>query len=96
MQQHVELREWLHQPGSPAYNKEAEAAVFCFTRRTEFMRWRRKKRKGMAVSGQQAEAGTLRQAESPAQQEYRDDLPGDAFGAFAGSMGTLCKAGDDR
>ena len=35
------------------------------------MRWRRKKRKGMAVSGQQAEAGTLRQAESPAQQEYR-------------------------
>ena len=31
------------------------------------MRWRRKRRKGMAVAGQQADVGALRQAESPAQ-----------------------------
>ncbi len=35
------------------------------------MRWRRKRRKGMAVAGQQADVGALRQAESPAQREYR-------------------------
>lgn len=35
------------------------------------MRWRRKRRKGMAVAGQRADVGVLRQAESPAQREYR-------------------------